>query len=130
MKRRGSKKLPTKSVKEGESKQYEIKSKECGLKTPLTFSRINNCGNNDELGKTADSKSEDLAAAEGMKTEISVKIETVENVTLPLRESDRKCPDKTQLKDETLEKRLYGQSSSAKRSEATQDGENNSIQKT
>ena len=37
-----------------------------------------------------DSQSEENTNAEGMKTEIYVKIETVENITLTLRESDRK----------------------------------------
>jgi hypothetical protein len=99
---RDSKKIPTKavnaSVKGTENKQQEVKSAVCEPKKTVTFTKENKSPRKDQpatTGECEDSQSEDYTIAEGMKTEIYIKIETVENVTLPLRETERKLATPT-----------------------------------
>ena len=93
LKQRASKKIPTKAIRCEEIRQQELITVEGGPSESLTFCKVNKSLKKPEAATTVEfteSPSEENSNTEGMKTEIYVKIETVENITLTLRESDRK----------------------------------------
>ena len=85
--------IPQIAARSEENRLQEQINVEGGPSESLIFCKVNKSLRKPEPVTTlecTDSQSEENTNAEGMKTEIYEKIDTVENITLTLRESDRK----------------------------------------